>query len=685
MSFQFFKNLRLGTKLLAGFGIVLVIMVIVALTAVVGMTQATQKSASTVTEHLPQLTIASQIAEMAKDTQYVVRAYTSTEDSSFLESARANIEAISNDFSKLRNIDTDDIGKRKLVAISQRGAQTMERYSSLLANTETAINELQTNRADVNTRANEFVEKTREIRETFTGELTMEIESGDVILELLGESLDRIDVVNTIISNGQNVFTRTWRAIAEQDPQLVIEANGDFETILSDLQKAQASTMDFYIRGLVDEIIATCESYQTAAQRVTANWEQLNQYMDELSTIGNELSDMTLSFSTESMNRVTTDTNTNQVLLSNSRNIVIALTIIAVILGVGIAIFITRSMTKPMNEILEVVEAIAEGNLTKESKQVTKDEIGILGQSLNKSLANLRAVLRETLDSSDILAQSAGQMTETAGSMLEKSTDMNDRSTTVAAAGEELSANISTMSKTADELSSSAQSVASAVEQMSASINEVAHNCAKESEIAGQANREAESARSVMSELGESANQISKIVEIINNIAAQTNLLALNATIEAASAGEAGKGFAVVANEVKDLARQSAQATEQISKQIEEMQSKTHTSITTINSITEIIEEVSSIAVTIASAVEEQSVTTNEISSSLGNVSEAINQLAINIQHAASGATEVSENIQEVSFAAKESVEGANNTSSAAHELTEIAKTLREQVGKFKV
>src|SRR5690606_8892506 len=154
---------------------------------------------------------------------------------------------------------------------------------------------------------------------------------------------------------------------------------------------------------------------------------QLNQYMEELNSIGNELSEMTLSFSTESMNRVTTDTNTNQVLLSNSRNIVIALTIVAVILGVGIAIFITRSMTKPMNEILEVVEASAEGNLTKESRQVTKDEIGILGQSLNKSLANLRAVLRETLDSSDILAQSAGQMTETAGGMLEKSTDMNDR------------------------------------------------------------------------------------------------------------------------------------------------------------------------------------------------------------------------------------------------------------------
>ena len=682
MNFQFFKNLKLKSKLLIGFAIILAIMITVTLTAVMGMSQAAKNSRATVDEHLPQLKRASEIAELAKEMQFVVQAYTSSEEAEYLVSAKEDLQRITDDFGAIRRIGG---GNPKLVSISQRGVQTMEKYGSILGDTENIIIELRKNKQAIETKAGEFNKKTNEILDTFTSELLMEIESGDVIVELLGESIDRISVVSGIISKGRGVFTTTWRGIAEKDTAIVVEANGNFAEILTDLQKAQASTMDFYVRGLVDEVIKTCEDYQTASKQVTNNWKELENHLVELSEIGEQLAEMTHSFSNDSMDRVTTDTHKNQNLLSNSRNIVIILTAVAVVLGILIAFFITLSMTKPISEIVEIVEAIAEGDLTRESKLTTKDEMGKLGQSLNISLRKLRAVLGETLDSSNMLAQSAIQMNDTSSNMLEQATESSERSTTVAAAGEELSSNIGTMAATAEQLSGSAQSVASAVEEMSASINEVAHNCAKESEIAGQANREAESARKVMSELGTSANEISKIVEIINNIAAQTNLLALNATIEAASAGEAGKGFAVVANEVKDLARQSAQATEQISKQIEEMQSKTHTSIDTINSITEIIEEVSSIAVTIASAVEEQSVTTNEISSSLGQVSEAINQLAMNIQHAASGANEVSENIQQVSHSAQESVEGANNTSSAAYELTQIAEKLREQVSQFKV
>ncbi len=686
MSLQFFRNLSLRIKLIVGFGIILIIMVSVTSTAVIGMSKATNSSTATVREHLPQLSIASKISELAKDTRFVVQQFTSTEQVSYVDEAKENIQKISNDFEDLIKIEIDEAADRsKLIATSKKGVETMGRYSSVLKETENTILELQENKKAIDEKAAEFVLKTSEILETFTSELEMEIESGDVIVELLGENINRINSVAGILDKGRGVFTKTWKGIAERNTDMVVQANGDFETILVDLEKAQASTMDFYIRGLVDEIIATCESYQVASENVTKNWEDLSQKLVQLTSIGDELNKTTQGFSTQSMQRVTVDTNANQKLLTNSRNVVIGLTVIALVLGIVIALFITNSLTKPMMQILDIVHAIADGDLTKESTINSKDEIGNLGGSLNESLAKLRSVLSETLDSSNMLAQSAIQMNDTSAGLLEKSTNMNDRSSTVAAAGEELSSNIGTMATTADELSSSAQSVASAVEEMSASINEVAQNCAKESEIAGQANREAESARQVMSELGQSANEISKIVEIINNIAAQTNLLALNATIEAASAGEAGKGFAVVANEVKDLARQSAQATEQIGKQIEEMQGKTHTSITTINSITEIIEEVSTIAVTIASAVEEQSVTTNEISSSLGGVSEAINNLAINIQHAASGANEVSENIQEVSLSAQESVEGANNSSAASYELTQIAETLRELVSKFKV
>jgi len=188
-----------------------------------------------------------------------------------------------------------------------------------------------------------------------------------------------------------------------------------------------------------------------------------------------------------------------------------------------------------------------------------------------------------------------------------------------------------------------------------------------------------------MGKLEESARQIGKIVELINQIAEQTNLLALNATIEAASAGEAGRGFAVVANEVKELARQSAAATQDIRLQVSLIQENTSNSMEAIDDVAKVIEQVSQISSSIAAAVEEQSATTSEIVRSLHNVTSSTKNLSENVKNASAGADEVSRNIHGVSQAASDAAKGATRISKSAGELSHLAGSLGQLVNKFKL
>jgi methyl-accepting chemotaxis protein len=220
----------------------------------------------------------------------------------------------------------------------------------------------------------------------------------------------------------------------------------------------------------------------------------------------------------------------------------------------------------------------------------------------------------------------------------------------------------------AEQVTQSMQSVGTASEEMTASIREIAKNAHEAAKVATSAVRSAESTHATMAKLGQSSAEIGEVVKVITSIAQQTNLLALNATIEAARAGEAGKGFAVVANEVKELAKETAKATEGISRKIELIQANTSGAIETISQIGGIIAQINDISNTIASAVEEQAATTNEI--------------ARNVAEAVRGSAQVTENITAVATAAKSTTSGAAGTQQEAEELAQMAAGLQKLVGR---
>jgi methyl-accepting chemotaxis protein len=346
---------------------------------------------------------------------------------------------------------------------------------------------------------------------------------------------------------------------------------------------------------------------------------------------------------------------------------------------------ITRSITKPLSIGINFADNLSQGDLTQRLAIEQDDEVGKLAKSLNKMAENLRGRMKDISTSSSTLSVSSEDLSAISTQLSANAEAMTAQSNTAASATEQANANVNNISSAAEEMSSGVSTVATAIEEMSASLSEVSKNCQQESQIAASANNQAKSTHDLMDRLGVSSKEIGKVIEVINDIADQTNLLALNATIEAASAGDAGKGFAVVANEVKELAKQTAQATEQISKQIEEMQASTGSAVTAIEEITKIIEQINSISYTIVSSVEEQTATVNEIAKNVGGASLAATEIAKNVGESAKGLSDVSINIQGVSKSAIDTAGGIQNIKRSSQDLARLAGNFQKIVAQFKV
>jgi methyl-accepting chemotaxis protein len=340
----------------------------------------------------------------------------------------------------------------------------------------------------------------------------------------------------------------------------------------------------------------------------------------------------------------------------SSRTQSILLLIAGSVLALATGFLVARNIVRSLARVKAVCDSLADGDLTSSSGLTSRDEPGQMGRALDAAMVRLRETVT-TIDGS-------------ASSLAAASEELSSVSTQIAASAEETSAQAQTVSSAAEEISRSVDTVSAGSEEMGASIREISQNATEAARVAEEAVTVTASTSATMNKLGESSAEIGNVIKVITAIAEQTNLLALNATIEAARAGEMGKGFAVVASEVKDLAQETARATEDISRRVQAIQADTGGAVLAIEEISQVIARISDFQTTIASAVEEQTATTAEMNRS--------------VTEAASGTASIAENITGVADAARLTSQGVTQSQQATNELARMSSDLTALVGAFR-
>ncbi|GAA3631244.1 methyl-accepting chemotaxis protein [Kineosporia mesophila] len=403
-----------------------------------------------------------------------------------------------------------------------------------------------------------------------------------------------------------------------------------------------------------DELLPTASRLNLGRGAIDAYVAKVNNDFDPLA---NDVRDQ-IAVITASLDKSMTDQ--SDASAADARNAAIRIwvfTIIGAVLLFAIGLWIARMVSGPVNRLRLALVALADGDLTVTADVRGRDEIGQMATALNEARDSLRAAMI--------------QIDGTSGTLSGASHSLGSISSQISANAEATSRQASGLAGTASEVSGNVQTVAAGTEEMTASIREIASSSAQAVRVAASAVNEAVTARATVGKLGDSSEEIGNVVKAITSIAEQTNLLALNATIEAARAGEAGKGFAVVAEEVKQLAQETARATEDISRRVETIQADTQEAVEAIARISQTIEDVNSYQTTIASAVEEQTATTSEIARS--------------ITEAAAGSASIAASVDSVAGAAQASGDGISQAERAAGELAGLSGELRQLVSRFRL
>lgn len=369
----------------------------------------------------------------------------------------------------------------------------------------------------------------------------------------------------------------------------------------------------------------------------------------------------------------------------SARLFIVVFLAVGVVLSIFFGLVITRMITKPIEGAVRFARQIARGDFSAKIANERKDEVGVLLDSLNAMSLQLKETIQEIVSGVERLSESSSNLAVISDEMSGEVDNTSKKADSMAGAAEKMTGNLTAVADAMEESARNTSMIASATKQMSATINEISGNADKARNIAGNAVDQAATASATMGELGKAARDISQVTETITEVSEQTNLLALNATIEAARAGDAGKGFAVVANEIKELAKQTANATMDIKGKIGDVQNTTTQTIDQINSVSGVISEINDIVNFMATAVEEQSSATMDITTNINQASEGIQEVNRNVTQSSTVSQSISEDISEMNDSSKRMNNKSLSIKQNSEQLAALGQDLKQMVEKFRL
>ncbi|PIE44274.1 MAG: chemotaxis protein [Gammaproteobacteria bacterium] len=369
------------------------------------------------------------------------------------------------------------------------------------------------------------------------------------------------------------------------------------------------------------------------------------------------------------------------------KSIAIIATILST-LAASLVLYFTMAnlLLNPLKEFAEATKQISLGKLSTKIKNTERnDEVGLLSKNFNGFIEKLQAIISEVKNGTVSLASSSSHLTNVSDSLSEVAGQAAEQATSVASATKEMSQNFHNIAAAMEQSSTGVATVATASEEMTSTIDEISAQTSRAKEISGKAVARFSKTKEKMDVLGQAASEISTVTEVITQISGQTDLLALNATIEAARAGETGKGFAVVASEIKELAKQTAEATIDIKNKISEVQSTTDSTLVDMSDIRGVVQEVNGIILTIASAIEQQTGAALEISSNSAQLATGITEINGSISQSSVMVNEIAGDANKMSTAASDVHKNGRTVATSARELQELAGRLQKLVSHFTV